>query len=87
VLRISWLSEKLSVIFYRINLEQKYIEEHVTINKNLAEACNPSNTNGVQKSFLDYVGLSDTFKPIREQYIEKLKAQREELIKFRVREA
>lgn len=68
-------------------MEQKYIEEHATINKNLAEVCTSNNINGIQKSFLDYVGLTDTFKPFRREYIEKLKVQREELIKFRVKKS
>lgn len=66
-------------------MEQKYVDEHANINAKLYECCAPNKVNGVQRSFMDYVGLSDTLKPFREKHIEKLKQQREELIKFRVR--
>lgn len=68
----------------KINLEQRYMEEHANINNKLYECCPPNKANGVQRSFMDYVGLTETLQPFREEYIAKLKQQREELLKFRV---
>lgn len=60
------------------------MEEHANINNKLYECCPPNKANGVQRSFMDYVGLTETLQPFREEYIAKLKQQREELLKFRV---
>jgi hypothetical protein len=72
------------MINYRLNLEKKYLEDLAGINKNLYECCAPNSINGVQKTFMEYVGLTDTLKPYREQYLDKLKHQLNEMIKFRV---
>ncbi|KAG2214312.1 hypothetical protein INT47_000868 [Mucor saturninus] len=67
----------------KLNLEKKYLQELASINSNLYECCTSHSINGVQKSFMDYVGLTDTLKPYREEYLEKLKVQLNEMIKFR----
>ncbi|KAI7897336.1 uncharacterized protein EV154DRAFT_410146, partial [Mucor mucedo] len=67
----------------RLNLEKKYLQELASINSNLHECCTSHSINGVQKSFMDYVGITDTLKPYREEYLEKLKVQLNEMIKFR----
>lgn len=69
---------------FRINLEQKYLEELTVMTKNVQIYCAPDEYNIVQKSFMNYVGLTDEIKPLRLQYIEKLKEQCDQLIKFRV---
>lgn len=69
---------------FRLNLEKKYLQELASINNNLHECCATHSVNGVQKTFMDYVGITDTLKPYREDYLEKLKVQLNEMIKFRV---
>ena len=44
---------------------------------------NKENAIGLQKCFLNYVDITDQYKPFREQYLKKMKEQLEELKKFR----
>lgn len=53
--------------------------------KNIQMCCVPDEHNTVQRSFMNYVGLTDEIKPHKLQYIDTLKQQCDQLIKFRVK--
>ncbi|KAL7315514.1 hypothetical protein PS15m_004726 [Mucor circinelloides] len=67
----------------RIILEQKYLDDLSTMTKNIQQCCIPSENNLIQKNFMNYVGLADQQKPLKEMYIEQLKQQCENLVQFR----
>ncbi|KAI8646100.1 hypothetical protein BD408DRAFT_380956 [Parasitella parasitica] len=67
----------------RIILEQKYLDDLSTMTTNIQKCCIPSEKNLIQTSFMDYVGLADQHKPLKENYIEQLKQQCESLVQFR----
>lgn len=52
--------------------------------QNIQKCCVPSENNLIQKNFMNYVGLADQQKPLKEMYIEQLKQQCESLVQFRV---
>lgn len=55
-----------------------------TMTQNIQKCCVPSENNLIQKNFMNYVGLADQQKPLKEMYIEQLKQQCESLVQFRV---
>ncbi|KAL9538766.1 hypothetical protein MBANPS3_010691 [Mucor bainieri] len=67
----------------RINLEQRYLDDLSAMTNNIQKCCVPSENNLIQKNFMNYVGLADQQKPLKEMYIEQLKQQCEQLVQFR----
>ncbi|KAK4522025.1 uncharacterized protein ATC70_004564 [Mucor velutinosus] len=67
----------------RINLEQRYLDDLSTMTKNIQKCCVPSEKNLIQMNFMNYVGLAEQQKPLKEMYIEQLKQQCENLVQFR----
>lgn len=79
-----WQQQSQLVSYRRIILEQKYLDDLSTMTKNIQKCCIPSENNLIQKNFMNYVGLADQQKPLKEMYIEQLKQQCENLMQFRV---
>lgn len=75
---------KIITCITRLILERKHLEEHKAINNDLFKACGSKEMNGLQKHFMEYVGLTDSLKPHRENHIEILDLQLKELMKFHV---
>lgn len=67
----------------RIILEEKYLADLVQLTNDAQAIPNKDNAIGIQKCFLSYVDLTDEYKPFREQYLQRLKKQLEELKEFR----
>jgi hypothetical protein len=70
---------------FRIKLEEKYLDDLALLTSNIQESCVPNEQSLIQKSFVNYVGLADINKPHKQQHIDQLKVQYENMIKFRVR--
>ncbi|KAG1149509.1 hypothetical protein G6F37_003101 [Rhizopus arrhizus] len=73
----------IQYIGQRIILEEKYLADLVQLTNDAQAIPNKDNAIGIQKCFLSYVDLTDEYKPFREQYLQRLKKQLEELKEFR----
>ncbi|KAI8991761.1 hypothetical protein BDF20DRAFT_984371 [Mycotypha africana] len=67
----------------RINLEQKYVDDVSLLTKNIQNCCVPNEHNLVQQTFMNFVELETENRVYKEQYIQRLKEQRDILMKFR----
>ncbi|CAO3694008.1 unnamed protein product [Rhizopus stolonifer] len=73
----------IQYISQRIILEEKYITDLAQLTNDAQAIPNKNNSIGLQGCFLNYVDLSEQYTPFRQQYLNKMKTQLEELKKFR----
>ncbi|KAI9280629.1 hypothetical protein BY458DRAFT_499893 [Sporodiniella umbellata] len=73
----------IQYIGQRIILEEKYIADLVQLTNKTQSIANRDKAIGLQGCFINYVDLSNQCTPYKQQYINKMKTQLEELKKFR----
>ncbi|KAG1236690.1 hypothetical protein G6F67_001812 [Rhizopus microsporus] len=73
----------IQYIGQRIIIEERYLADLLKLTGDVQAIPNKENAIGLQKCFLNYVDITDQYKPFREQYLKKMKEQLEELKKFR----